>query len=416
MAAGARAARGGADLSDPAFPLIAVVVLTAGPYLYPMEYSGVVKFWTVSEHLGFCALLALLHLVMYASYRMFAPRGRTAPVADDRFADLFFAVCRVFVFAAILANAVLVAIAMTRLGDGFWARKAIVGEGGGLAIFTQLHIWFLGPYAALGRLRGAPIARPLVLLLGLVFLRSVLVGERIALLETAIPLLVVFALLGDVRVGWGRLTAMVLAVPVFFLATEAFRSFYSKFVDDSGSWDAVSFDFVLAWNLERFFSYYVDVTNKLYLKLSEGSFGLTEYWRRGIDQILARFGFAEFPEFPLLFEMLERQGIWAVELTNPGGLQQIASDFGYWGVGVYAGLIALLLWTHASARRGSLFAFGAFPVLYVAFADLVRLVYLYETRSMFPLFLFLLAWLFCRLVAASETPRPAPAAARHGRG
>jgi len=399
----ARASRAGADLSDPGFPLLAVVVLTAGPYLYPMVYSGVVKFQTLGGHLGFVALLALLHLTLYALYRMFVPMPRRLPVADDRFANLFFPVCRFFVYAAIAANLALVAIAVSRLGDGFWARKAIVAEGGGVFIFTQLHVWFVGAYAALGRMRGAPIARPLAALVALVFLRAVLVGERIALLELAIPLLVVFSLLGDIRIGWARLTAIVLSVPLFFLATEAFRSFYSKFVDTASGWNDVSFAFLLQWNLERFFSYYVDVANKLYLKLEEGTFGLTDYWRKGMDQILARFGLAEFPEEDLIFQMLERQGVWAVELTNPGGLQQIASDFGPWGVLVYSGLIGLLLLSHAAARRGSVFAFGAFPVLYVAFADLVRLVYVYETRALFPFVLFLGSWLAVRLVAASET-------------
>jgi hypothetical protein len=411
----ARASRAGADLSDPAFPLLAVVVLTAGPYLYPMVYSGVVKFQSIGGHVAFCVLLGLLHLTLYALYRMFVPMPRLLPTADDRFADLFFAACRIFVYAAIVANLALVAIAVSRLGDGFWARKAIVAEGGGVFILTQLHVWFVGPYVALGRLRGAPIARPLAVLLAAVFLRAILVGERIALLELAIPLLVVFSLLGDIRIGWARLTAIILSVPAFFLATEVFRSFYAKFVDTASGWNEVTFSFLLQWNLERFFSYYVDVANKLYLKISEETFGATDYWRKGIDQMLARFGLAEFPEADLIFELLERQGAWAIELTNPGGLQQIASDFGYWGILVYAGLIGLLLLSHAAARRGSLFAFGAFPVLYVAFADLVRLVYLYETRALLPFVLFLGTWLALRLVASSETPRvtgPGPAAAR----
>jgi len=399
-----RAARpGDADITDPGFPLFLVTVLTFFPYLWPMEYTGLNKYWTFVPHLLFSIGLGLFHFLFWAFYRMLFPAVPVRlPAADTRFEHLFFHICRIAVFIAIAADAYLVALASTRIGDSMWARKAIVAEGGGIFIFAQLHVWFLGPFLALGLLQGRKVVLPVVILGVLAFLRAVLVSERLALIEFAIPVVVVLAMMGVVRIGWGRLIFLVLFVPIFFLCTEIFRSFYVKFVDVSGDWTGLSFEFVLAWNLERFFSYYADVTNKLYFMLSEQYFYIGDFWASGLTRILARFGIGEIPEFLPIFHAFERFGVRNVELTNPGGLQSFLADFGWWGIGAYGLLIVLLLTAHRQMRLGRAFAYGAYPVLFVTFSDLVRLVYVYESRSVFPMILFLLSYVAARLFSLSH--------------
>jgi hypothetical protein len=396
----------GADLADPGFPLAAVVLLTTLPYLWPMEYSGVVKYWDTPSHLAFCVGFAIVQLAVWAFYRMLFPTPWYVPDPAGRYEAVLFGFCRLAIWGAIGANLYLLANVLPRIGGGVFAMKSVVAEGEGLFIFTQLHVWFLGPYVAIGVLRGERIVRTLALLGLLVLMRAVLVGERLALLEFLLPMMVVLTLMGRIRIGWGRLFAIVGFVPVFFLSTEIFRSFWSKFADTGGGLSQLSLDFIIAWNLERFFSYYVDVTNKLYLTLTEQFFWQTSFWSVGVSRMLYRFGLAEFPDESILFETLERFGVRSRELTNPGGLQTFMSDFGWWGVVAYLGLVVVLLVAHRSARLGAPMAYGLYPVLWFTFADLVRLNYLYESRAIFPLILFVGACVAARLVALSETADP----------
>ena len=400
----------GADLADPGFPLAAVVLLTTLPYLWPMAYSGVVKYWDIPSHLGFCLAFGVVQLSLWAFYRMLFPTPWYVPDPAGRYEAVLFGFCRLAVWGAIGANFYLLANVLPRIGGGVFSMKSVVAEGEGLFIFTQLHVWFLGPYVAIGLLRGERIGRTVALLGVLVLMRAVLVGERLALLEVLLPLMVVLTLMGRIRIGWGRLLAIVGFVPVFFLTTEIFRSFWSKFADTAGGLSQFSLDFIIAWNLERFFSYYVDVTNKLYLTLTEQFFWQTSFWSVGMSRMLYRFGLADFPNESILFDTLERFGVRSQELTNPGGLQTFMSDFGWWGIAAYLGLVLILLATHRSARLGAPMAYGVYPVLWFTFTDLVRLNYLYESRAIFPLILFVTACVAARLVAMSETadPRPPP--------
>ncbi len=396
----------GADLADPGFPLAAVVLLTTLPYLWPMEYSGVVKYWDAGSHLAFCFGFAVVQLAVWAFYRMLFPTPWYVPDPAGRYEAVLFGFCRLAIWGAIGANLYLLVNVLPRIGGGVFSMKSVVAEGEGLFILTQLHIWFLGPYVAIGLLRGERIVRTLALLGLLVLMRAVLVGERLALLEFLLPLMVVLTLMGRIRIGWGRLFAIVGFVPVFFLSTEIFRSFWSKFADTGGGLSQFSLDFIIAWNLERFFSYYVDVTNKLYLTLTEQFFWQTSFWSVGMSRMLYRFGLSELPDESILFDTLERFGVRSQELTNPGGLQTFMSDFGWWGVAAYLGLVVLLLVAHRSARLGAPMAYGLYPVLWFTFADLVRLNYLYESRAIFPLILFVGACAAARLVALSETADP----------
>jgi hypothetical protein len=398
----------GADLADPGFPLAAVVLLTFVPYLWPMEHSGVLKYWDIGSHIAFCAGFAVVQFALWAFYRMLFPSPWYVPDPAGRYEAVLFGFCRIAIWAAIGANVYLLALVLPRIGGGVFAMKSVVAEGEGLFILTQLHVWFLGPYVAIGILRGERITRTLVVLGLLVLARAVLVGERLALLEFLLPLMVVLTLLGRIRIGWGRLVAIVGFVPVFFLSTEIFRSFWSKFADTAGGLSQFSLEFIIAWNLERFFSYYVDVTNKLYLTLSEQFFGQTSFWSVGVSRMLYRFGLSEFPDESILFDTLERFGVRSRELTNPGGLQTFLSDFGWWGIGVYVAFVVLLLVAHRSARLGAPMAYGIYPFLWFTFADLVRLNYLYESRAIFPLILFVGACIAARLVAMSDAGQTRP--------
>jgi hypothetical protein len=63
--------------------------------------------------------------------------------------------------------------------------------------------------------------------------------------------------------------------------------------------------------------------------------------------------------------------------------------------------------TTRAARLGAPMAYGLYPVHWFTFADLVRLNYLYESRAIFPLVLFIGASVAARLMSGMSARRPA---------
>src|SRR5262249_33670466 len=149
------------------------------------------------------------------------------------------------------------------------------------------HLFFMVPYIYLARERGTPWRNTIFILGCLLFARSFLMGERLAFLEFALPLIVVLSMLTIIRVTWTRLLLLAVGLPILFIVTEMFRSFYGKFVSEIG-WAHVHWTFLLSWNLERFFVYYIDTLNKFYVAISGEFFYATSYWAEGLSRILDR--------------------------------------------------------------------------------------------------------------------------------
>jgi len=315
------------------------------------------------------------------------------------FANLLLTVCRIMVSIAVLANGAVLLVGLSSSGS---AKAAAYGTMGGFNILTQLHLCFLGPYIGISLRRGLPW-RNLTILLGLALLaRGILLADRMALMEMALPLIVILCLYKRLRFSWIGLILVVLSVPMFFVVAELFRSFYAKFVR-VGGWNQVDPWFAIGWNLERFFVYYIDVLNKFYFTLEAGLSGTSRYWLGGIASIASNFGLAENPKkqpFTQLSLLVEGHGVRTPEMTNFGGLTQLYSDFGGWGLPVYCSFVMILFLSHAGASRGNMLCLGLYPVFFVTFADFARRILFYESRALFPLIAFLLAYGVIRLLAS----------------
>jgi hypothetical protein len=404
-------ASGGVDIANPIFGIGVLMLVTIVPYFYPTYYVQVRKYWSLEEHLMFSTIFAVVNLSMYGIYssylRVLKSCLRPLQYKVD-FADLLLLASRGAVWIATLANFGVVLYVIPHYSGDLNSLKAAFGELGGVNILTQLHLCFLGPYIGISVRRKVPWRLVVALLSVSLVARAFLLSERIALMELAVPLLVVLCLYRCIHVRWWQLALMVLAVPVFFISAELLRSFYSKFVA-AGGWEAVDPWFAIGWNLERLFIYYIDVINKFYFVLDTNQQGTSDFWFRGIGSIASNFGLAEDPtkrEFIPLELMLDGTGVRTPEMTNYGGFTQLLSDFGWWGLVVYLGLVTGLFATHAGAVRGSMLCIGLYPLLFLNFTDMARRIILYESRAIFPLIIFMVAYFGIHLMTSAVPLRP----------
>jgi hypothetical protein len=409
---GARARNAGVDVSNPIFGVGALMLVTVFPYFYQTTFIEVRKYWSFEQHLGFALGFAVVNLSLYGVYAGYlkALKANPRPIrytAD--FADIMLLASRGAVWIAMLANFGVVAYVIPRYQGNIGSLKDAFGDLGGVNILTQLHLCFLGPFIGISIRRKSPWKLTVALLSVSLIARSFLLSERMALMEMAVPLIVLLRLYRVIRVRWLHLALMLLAVPVFFIAAELMRSFYAKFVA-AGGWGAIDPWFAIGWNLDRLFIYYIDVINKFYYVLDTNLSGTSQFWSKGVASIFSNFGLAEDPQkvpFSTLELILDGTGVRTPEMTNFGGFTQLFSDFGWWGFLIYIGLVLLLFLTHAGAVRGSMLCVGIYPLMFLNFADMARRIILYESRAIFPLAIFLFTYAGVHILS-SAVPLRAP--------
>jgi hypothetical protein len=397
-----RAAPGTVDISHPAFALAALVVLTVVPYLYPFTWNVFTRVRGIDEHLALAAVFTTTGIGIALAYQILVQPGRAAPLPDPtaEFLTLLHGLARVFLWISVVANIGLVAYVMAFFSGDLLALKERLLDLEGVNILTQSFLLFLGPFIHISLLRGTPYVRDLVALGCIVAVRAALLSERVALFEFLVPLAVVLSQHKVLRVTPARLTAFVLFVPAFFVLTELFRSFSAKFVG-SGDWSGLDPWFIVGWNLERFFIYYADTVDKLYFVIDHQFFFSTQGWFDGIARIAARLGFLDIASLvaPDLMDTALVYGARHPEMTNPGGLASLMSDFGWGGIAVWLALLAGLLTGHARSQRGGLLALGLYPVFYITFTEMPRYIYIFQTRALFPLALYLMSYGLCLVLA-----------------
>jgi hypothetical protein len=398
--------RGGVDVPNPIFGIGALMLVTVFPYFYQTFFIDVQKYWSLDQHLAFATAFAVVNLSLYGFYAGYlrALKSNLKPISYTQdFADLLLLASRCAVWIAMLTNFAVVAYVIPRYSGNIFSLKEAFGQLGGVNILTQLHLCFLGPYIGISVRRGSPWKLVVILLCISLIARSLLLSERMALMELAVPLVVILCLYRVVRVTWSHIALMLLAVPTFFIGAELMRSFYSKFVA-AGGWGAIDPWFAIGWNLDRLFIYYIDVINKFYYVLDENLSGTSDFWFRGIGSIASNFGLTEDPtarEFTVLELILDGTGVRTPEMTNFGGFTQLFSDFGWWGFLAYIGLVILFFATHANAVRGSMLCVGLYPVLFLNFTDMARRIILFESRAIFPLVIFVVIYLGILIVSSA---------------
>jgi hypothetical protein len=412
---GRRLRKPGVDVSNPIFGLGILMLVTVFPYFYTTFYVEVRKYWSMEAHLAFATFLVVLNLSLYAVYCGYhnSVKANFTPIRyTEDFAELLLRVCRGAVVVAMLANYGVVLYVLPKYAGNLGSMKDAFGDLGGVNILTQLHLCFLGPFLGISIRLKRPWIVIVVLLSVSLVARAILLSERIALIEMAVPLVVLLTMYRQIRITWPQIALLVLALPVFFISAELFRSFNSKFVEEGAGWGMIDPWFALGWNLDRLFIYYIDVINKFYYVFETHQLGMTDHWFRGIGAILSHFGLTEDPTkrlFSVLETILDANDVRTPEMTNWGGFTQLYTDFGLWGLPAYIGMVCVFFAAHAGATRGSMFCVGIYPLLYVNFADMARLLVIYESRAIFPLVVFSVAYAGCRLLS-SAAPLPSTAA------
>ncbi len=404
-----------ANVSNPLYAVAGFLVLTILPYFVPLEYMAIIKVYGPGMHLFISAILAGVLLTAYALYAgLFQPR--LAPMslrADDDFPNMMYTATRGMIILAILANVAIVGWALRELPGGVFAMKRALADFEGVNILSQSYLFALGPflYLAVGLKR--PWKLLLALLGGLLFVRGFIMAERLALLEFAIPALVVLSLLRLVIIRLTHLIMIGLGVPALFVLGEIFRSFYAKFVRESG-WNQLELGFILQWNLERLALYYVDTLNKFYFQMKYQFFHITQFYAEGTLKMLSRLGLAERPTDTVLDPLVSAFSYGAEEMTNPGGLAVMLSDFGWAGLVVFGVFVLVLFAAHWRALRGGMIALACYPILFLTMLEMPRFVYLYLSRALFPFLLFLGVLLLVSLISR-QTPSRAVAEELPGR-
>ncbi|HYC03895.1 MAG TPA: hypothetical protein VED40_11400 [Azospirillaceae bacterium] len=382
-----------ANVSSPVYALLAYVLLSYFPYLVPMEYMAIIKIVDPLQHTLNCLVLGGVLLGLYVLYGAI-----TAPTFDprpQRFSASHLEALRVamlsLMWLGVVANALVLAYSVPHYRGSVFDIKDAMANLEGVNILTQSYLFAIGPYIYLCVVSGKPYRKVLVALGVVLLLRALLMAERLALLEFMVPLLVVLSLLRQMFIPAARLALIGVAVPVLFVIAEIFRSFYAKFVEDTG-WAHLDIGFVLQWNLERLALYYTDVTNKSYFIMNEQFFHITEYWSSGVLRMIGRFT-GYIPEKNNAVNFFAHQfDVGNEEMTNPGGLAMLMSDFGWWGFAVLLAFILSMFLTHWRAAKGHILSLGLYPILFLNFLELPRIVYIYNSRAIFPLLLFFAAY------------------------
>ena len=252
---------------------------------------------------------------------------------------------------------------------------------------------------------------PLLLLLAVAAGRALIYSERLALIELALPAVVVAIRLWLVGRPLGPAWRLaIFCLPLFglplllvlFGAFESFRS-WQYYKDD--------FDSLADFTIWRFFGYYSTAHNNGAMSLA-----LRGPWPFPYTT------FAWFWEFPLIksgpldYEQLcgvNPEDLHAdtllrygnVELNNDGGLFTPARDFGWIGYAPFWAVYGFLAGkAYRGFLKGSLAGCMFYPLIMLALLELPRLQYLTATRT-FPavvLFATLLFWLSRREPASAR--------------
>lgn len=258
----------------------------------------------------------------------------------------------------------------------------------------------------------------LAMLAGLAVGRALLLSERLALIETAAPCLVlavrVWVLDRPMPPGrrflWNAAPlAAAAAIVLLFGAFESFRSWHF-YKDRFGS--------IAEFTVWRLTGYYATSHNN-------GALALEIEGVRTVP-LATLLAFWEFPlieKSPFAYdklvgqntgqrwdELLTRHG--SIELNNPGGLFQPTLDYGYLGGFVWWGFYgALCGWLHLRFLQGRMTGLLLYPVVITSLLELPRFLYLPHPRILPTLVLLgFVAW----RIAGATVPKDDPVAAFGG--
>lgn len=230
----------------------------------------------------------------------------------------------------------------------------------------------------------------LILLLSLTALRAMIAGERLALVEAVLPLLIVILVTSDFTLRSVRnrtvIAVLPLILPIFvvivFGAFEYSRSWSAAY---RYTWDGSYTDFILS----RLQGYYATATNNSAVLLSNDLrstpipySSLEFFWKfPGIKNALSYESLTGID--PDGSWMLTLQQTANPEFSNRGGWLQIAYDYGRWGGLVVWAIIGLFWgWIYRNARAFSIPSLLLLSVGLTGFLDLPFVLHWMAPRTL----------------------------------
>jgi oligosaccharide repeat unit polymerase len=239
----------------------------------------------------------------------------------------------------------------------------------------------------------------LTVLLFITVLRSVIVSERLALTEVAIPASVLFAFYNRERLRFllrgiasflWPITAVILLY-LMFTGSEYLRSWKGAY-EDRGTYSSV-----WTFSRDRLLGYYVTALNNG--SLSYRALGRNDYPSTTLDW-LGRFpliGGKLISTFGLYHDFTYTD-ILALdanpEFNNTSGVFPFVQDYGEPGVFVFFFIVGFVVFTvYYSFIRGRPVGLFLYPFIYVGLTEIARVPYLPSTRA-FPSWLLLFGTLY----------------------
>ena len=262
--------------------------------------------------------------------------------------------------------------------------REVIGRIPGITSFIQFGVVYLTLVSALVVMAGFRMPTRLwimtITIFVLTFLRSILASERLALLEALAAIFVTPIAYRWRPSPWRVLAPYIGIVFVFlaFAAGEYFRSwqYYKDAYDSYG-------DFIT----QRFAGYFSTAINN-----GAGSYLIFGQYHPHPEITVTWI--TRFPGLGSLFQtgqkaMLDQflDGYASPEFNNPGGLYAAFSDFHFPIASLFMiGLGVVIGASYRAFQNKNLFGLVLYPAVFLGVTDLIRIVYIADTRAL-PIFL-----------------------------
>ncbi len=387
---------------DPVRALLSIVL----PVFCLAAYSNQFNYWTYNQSANFVTLgtfalgvysLLLLVLGILVARVVKPRRDAVTLVMVERARGVLIVlglvtiVAYVLLFGTLAVNYGLV-IALLR-GDvaAASALREALGRIPGVTSLVEFGVVVLGLLSALrvlGGYRPDPVVRYLAwAIFGLGFARSILNSERLALLEVGAAFFIVPIAYGWRPSVWKNLAPYlgIVAVFVAFAAGEYFRSwqYYQRFYTSY-------LEFILA----RFGGYFSTSINN----------GAGEYLMVAQYHPTPEKTTGWITKFPILENYFQKPGgpvqerylaLYATpEFNNPGGLYAAFLDYPFLVATLFMLFVGFAIgFTHRSFQNKELFGLMLYPMVFLGLTDLIRILYIAESRTL-PMFLGVLVALY----------------------
>lgn len=376
------------NFANPILYAIGFIFLFFVPYLYPSFHFPYQKVFSPILHLVISIFLLILVITSYKLSKIRLTRKRS--LKEIEVPEQLYSICKAGILIALIMNTLIVLNALDAYNGDIAIAKKSIEEFGGINIISQTYMFFLPPFVYHAYKKGRKYKLVLISLGFILLIRSILMAERVAFLEFLIPVFITYFLATERKLLVTKILKYFSMLLLFFMILELSRQFYSQYLAGGGTVDTW---FAFSWTLERFFAYYADTTNKFYYSLVHDLAFTTQNYLYPVERILSRISSFQVESFEVNYGKFK----WK-DFTNPGGLTQLYTDFGYLSIIAFLCLFAFFFKSFRSIQKGSIFALAIYPNLVTVILELPRFVGVYNTRFFVPFVLFTGTYILYRIL------------------